>query len=212
MRTDDLIQLLSADQNARARSLPRSFLLLLLSGLMVCVLLFWFLFDVRDDIATAALEPRFQFKLAAMLVLAVSAAMLALRVATPVAAAGAAAWSILVAPALLLVALTVELALLPSREWTDALLGTNWLACVVGIGALALPLLAVSLLALRQGAPARPAAAGAVAGLLAGAMAASLYAGHCPDDSPLFVVAWYGLAIGMVTLLGAGLGARLLRW
>jgi hypothetical protein len=147
-----------------------------------------------------------------MLLLAASAAMLALRVATPVAKAGPAAWATFVAPALLLIAVAVELVLLPANEWMDALVGDDWRACLIGIGVLALPLLAVSLLALRQGAPARPGMAGAVAGLLAGAVAACLYAAHCPDDSPLFVAAWYGLAIGVVTLVGAGVGSRLLRW
>ena len=66
--------------------------------------------------------------------------------------------------------------------------------------------------ALRQGAPEHPALAGAAAGLLAGAIGAALYATHCPDDSPLFVAAWYSLAIGFVVALGAVAGARLLRW
>ncbi|NJL07877.1 MAG: DUF1109 domain-containing protein, partial [Methylacidiphilales bacterium] len=54
--------------------------------------------------------------------------------------------------------------------------------------------------------------AGAVAGLAAGALAATLYAAHCPDDSPLFVASWYGLSIAFVTVAGAALGVRLLRW
>ena len=56
------------------------------------------------------------------------------------------------------------------------------------------------------------AAAGAAAGFLAGAIGAALYATHCPDDSPLFVAAWYSLAIGFVAALGAVAGSRLLRW
>jgi hypothetical protein len=35
---------------------------------------------------------------------------------------------------------------------------------------------------------------------------------HFPDDSPLFVAAWYTLAITFVSALGAVAGARLLRW
>jgi hypothetical protein len=53
---------------------------------------------------------------------------------------------------------------------------------------------------------------GAVAGLFAGALGAVLYATHCPDDSPLFVAVWYGLAIAAVALIGALAGRRLLRW
>ena len=52
----------------------------------------------------------------------------------------------------------------------------------------------------------------AAAGLLAGGLAATLYATHCTDDSPLFVAAWYSLAIAGVAALGALIGARWLRW
>jgi hypothetical protein len=47
---------------------------------------------------------------------------------------------------------------------------------------------------------------------LAGGLAAAVYATHCPDDSPLFVAAWYSLAIGFVAVLGGFLGNRILRW
>jgi hypothetical protein len=68
------------------------------------------------------------------------------------------------------------------------------------------------LLALRQAAPEHPAFAGAAAGLFAGAIGAACYATHCPDDSPLFVAAWYTLAIGFAAAIGAAAGRRLLRW
>jgi hypothetical protein len=54
--------------------------------------------------------------------------------------------------------------------------------------------------------------AGAMAGALAGSLGAVLYAAHCVDDSPLFVATWYGIAIALVTAVGALLGHRLLRW
>jgi hypothetical protein len=38
------------------------------------------------------------------------------------------------------------------------------------------------------------------------------YATNCFDDSPLFVVTWYPLAIGTVTLAGYLSGRWLLRW
>lgn len=38
------------------------------------------------------------------------------------------------------------------------------------------------------------------------------YALHCTEDSPLFFVSWYGLAIAIVGTLGAWLGHRFLRW
>jgi hypothetical protein len=80
------------------------------------------------------------------------------------------------------------------------------------IGVLAGEIPSALILALRQGAPEHPALAGATAGLFAGAIGAACYATHCPDDSPLFVAAWYTLAIGFVAAIGAAAGKRLLRW
>ena len=65
---------------------------------------------------------------------------------------------------------------------------------------------------MRQGAPTRPALAGALAGLLAGGIAATFYAAHCTDDSPFFVATWYTLAIAVLAGIGALAGGRVLRW
>ena len=86
------------------------------------------------------------------------------------------------------------------------------MVCLRSIPFLGFAPLIATLLALRNGAPERPALAGAAAGLFAGAIGAAIYATHCPDDSPLFVAVWYPIAIAFMTALGAMLGARLLRW
>jgi len=65
---------------------------------------------------------------------------------------------------------------------------------------------------LRRSAPASPTLAGAAAGLVAALSGATLYAFHCFDDSPLFVVTWYSLAVLAVTAVGAWAGHKLLRW
>ena len=91
-------------------------------------------------------------------------------------------------------------------------MGHNAMLCLSVIPLLALPILAAALLALRQGAPSRPALAGAVAGLLSAGLAATLYAAHCIDDSPLFVATWYTLATALVAAIGALAGARWLKY
>jgi hypothetical protein len=53
---------------------------------------------------------------------------------------------------------------------------------------------------------------GALAGLMAGGLGAAFYAAHCPDDSPLFVAVWYGIAVTFMMALGAPLRRRILRW
>jgi hypothetical protein len=50
------------------------------------------------------------------------------------------------------------------------------------------------------------------AGLLAAGLGATLYASHCADDSPLFVMVWYSLATAFVAAVGAFVGRRVLRY
>ena len=83
----------------------------------------------------------------------------------------------------------------------------SFLIPALGLG----PLLA-GLWGLRSSAPERPAMTGAVMGLAAAGVSGTLYALHCTDDSPLFVAIWYGIAAAFLSLLGAALGARMLRW
>jgi hypothetical protein len=84
--------------------------------------------------------------------------------------------------------------------------------CLTTVPSLAIPLLAAVLWALSAGAPLRPGRAGAAAGLAAGALAAALYSLYCDQDEALFVLPAYGVAVLLVTLVGALAGARLLRW
>jgi hypothetical protein len=115
-------------------------------------------------------------------------------------------------PALLVAADLAEFLAVPAAEWGQRLIGTNAIFCLKSIPFLAAAPLFAALLALRRGAPEHPALAGAAAGLFAGAIGAALYATHFPDDSPLFVAAWYTFAIGFVAAIGAVAGRRLLRW
>ncbi|WP_349255527.1 NrsF family protein [Bradyrhizobium sp.] len=72
--------------------------------------------------------------------------------------------------------------------------------------------LAVFIAALKSGAPAAPGRSGAMAGLAAGSQAAVFNAMNCFDDSPLFVITWYPLAILVVVSAGYLAGVRHLRW
>jgi len=82
----------------------------------------------------------------------------------------------------------------------------------LAVALLALPILVSTLWVMRSGAPAKPAIAGGVAGLLAGGLTAVLYVLHCPEDSLLFTTAWHVPAVAAVSILGAVIGNRLLRW
>jgi hypothetical protein len=121
-------------------------------------------------------------------------------------------WLVALAPAMLILAVAAELAVMPSSSWFTRLLGTNALVCLTWIPLLSIAPVLAFLAALKHGAPANPGLAGALAGLGSASIAATLYASHCTDDSPLFVVVWYSLAIGLVTLVGYLAGRLWLKW
>lgn len=93
-----------------------------------------------------------------------------------------------------------------------ATVGKTMTTCLVTIPLLSVLPVATLLYVLRQGATTAPMRAGFVAGLAGSGFAAAIYALHCTEDSPLFYVTWYGLAIMGVTLVSTLIGARALRW
>ena len=212
MSTDQLIRALAADRPAPLPSLPRRMLAGVAAGVAIAAVLFAVGLGLRPDIAAAVKDPRFLLKFAVTLALAASTAGLLLRLLRPAASKSTWAVALLIGPLLLATGIFVDLFSFPSTAWQGRLVGRNALLCLVSIPLMAAPILVALLVAIRLGAPTRPAVAGAAVGLLAGSLGATLYAAHCIDDSPLFVFVWYGLAITAVTLLGAALGARVLRW
>ncbi|HEV7371098.1 NrsF family protein [Arenibaculum sp.] len=212
MKTDDLIRSLAADTPPRAASPDRLFQVALAAAVLVAAALFFATLGPRTDIGQAAQSVRFLFKFAVTGALAAAAFHLVRRQARPGAGTGGAARMLGLVPVLLAAGVALELAAVPPGDWAARLVGTNAAVCLTFIPLIGAAPLALFLLALRAGAPTRPAAAGAVAGLVAGGIAAAFYAAHCTDDSPLFVATWYGLAIMGLTVAGA-LGGRLFaRW
>lgn len=212
MRTEDLIRTLVEDHAPVRPWSAWTLLGLLLIGFLGSALLFSYQLGLRSDLPEAFREPRFALKVAVTLALAIASLALAVRLGRPGLMPGAALGALLVAPLLLLGGVAIELSVVPASDWRAVLVGENWLVCLTNVPLLAIPLLAAALIGLRMGAPTRPMLAGGIAGLIAGALAAALYAAHCTDDSPLFVAAWYSLAIALVAAAGALIGARVLRW
>ncbi len=201
MTTEDLIRALAADRYTGQK--PRTALLLaLVPAMAVAAILFFSRTGFRDDIDDALHTVRFLFKFAVVLPLAVVATGAMLRTADPLQAYGC--WmKLLPLPLLLLGAgVVAELLAIPRSDWMVRLIGSNAANCVTLIPLLAGGPLAIFITVLKTGAPANPGVSGAMAGLAAGGIAAVFYATNCFDDSPLFVVTWYPLAIGAVTLAG----------
>ena len=212
MKTDDFISALAADET-RSATVPGTMLWLgLAGGAFAACAAFFVLLGPRPDFMQAIETVRFVFKFAISLALAASALVVLRRVMRPEMGDEPLHAILLAAPALLAVAVILELVAVPGADWATRWIGHNWLYCMAFIPILSLAPLAVLLFVLRGGASTAPARSGAIAGVLAGGMGAFFYAAHCPDDSPLFVASWYTVAIGFVTVVGAFAGARLLRW
>jgi len=212
MKTADLIERLAADTAVHAKPPAAVVGWAFGSGSLVSVALFVAFISWRPDIAAAAETVRFLLKFVIAVTLAVGAIGLVLRLSRPAVPPGPWPWLMLAAGLLLAVSLIVELAVVPGEQRLSRLIGVNWYYCLILIPLLSAAPLAGLLYTLRAGAPENPGLSGAVAGLAAGGIAATIYAAHCPDDSPLFVATWYTLAIGVVTLTGMFAGRRLLRW
>ena len=211
MRTEDLIRALANDSASQPEPVARRFVTLALVGVLAAACVFTLILTPRPDLSVAIATPRVAFKLLVMLTLIGAAGRFTFQMMRP--ETKSSLGSVLI-PILALLAIGIagELIASPPEAWRQLLIGSNALACLTLVPVLSLLPLAGILAALRYGAPSYPRYAGAAAGLLAGGIGGTLYAMHCSDDSPLFVAAWYGLSIMVVTTLGAALGARSLRW
>jgi len=212
METDELIKALAADTRRSGISMARAWSGAALAAVAGAATVFLILLGPRTDIASAAQTVRFLFKFLVTIALAVSAFGLLRVLSRPEADARLALPRLAVAPALLAAGIVAELVVSSPGTWSAKLVGTNSLVCLTFIPSIGIGPLALLLLALRHGAPSRPALAGAMAGLTAGGIAATFYAAHCTDDSPLFVATWYTIAIAALTLLGAASAHRFARW
>lgn len=212
LKTDDLIRVLAEDGPSRNPSLAGRMAIALVVGGAAAAILFTLVLGVRPDIASALQTWRFVLKVALALLCCLFALWACARLTRPEMGLRDTLVGLSVAPALLVAAVVIELLTLSPADWYARTIGTNARVCMVAIPLLSLAPLATVLAALRAGAPRSPLIAGAIAGLFCGALAATLYAVHCPDDSPLFVAVWYSLAVGIVMLAGALAGSRVLRW
>jgi hypothetical protein len=212
METDQLIRTLAADNTERARPVGFVLALALVAAAPVSVVMFFATLGVRPDVMTAMQNPFFDLKFAVTLALAISAIVVSLHLSRPEALLRGWALLLLIPAGLLAAGIGGEMMMPQRLPVMTRLIGQNSRACMTAIPLMSLPLLAGALYGLRHGAPARPAVAGAIAGLLSAGLAATLYASHCTDDSPLFVMTWYTIATALVTAIGALAGSRVLRF
>jgi hypothetical protein len=187
-------------------------LIALLPATAFVAILFFTRIGFREDIDAALYTVQFLFKFAVIVPLAVVTLGALLCSAGPIAALGW--WArLLPLPLFLLCAgVAAELLSIPRSDWMVRLIGSNAVNCMTLIPLLASGPLMIFIIALKNGAPAHPGWSGAMAGLAASCLAAVFYAMNCFDDSPLFVITWYPLAILAVVVAVYLAGVRYLRW
>lgn len=211
MKTEDLIRALALDAGKPIVTVGRLVATALSAGAAASLLLFTAALQPRPDIAAALYSPGFCLKIAAAACLALTAVTLLGEVARPLPRRRSLC-VLTLAPLLLVVGVAVELIVLPSDTWHARLIGRNAPHCLALIPSLSAAPALCLFLALRRSAPAKPGLAGIIVGLAAGGIGAILYALTCPDDSPLFVAAWYSFAIVIVAGACFIAGRRWLRW
>jgi len=212
MKTEQLIRTLAADNAHRARPVGLVLALALLAAAPVAVAMFLAGLGVRPDVMTAMHNPFFNLKFVETLALAISAIVVSLHLSRPEASVKGWGWLLLIPVGILAGGVAVEMMMPQKVPMMTRLVGSNSRVCLTAIPLMSLPLLAAALIGLRHGAPTRPAIAGAIAGLLSAGLAATLYASHCTDDSPLFVVTWYTIATALVAAVGALVGSKVLKF
>jgi hypothetical protein len=213
MKTDDLVALLSTnlepvDRNAVVRTL----FVAIATGAILALGIAFVGLGFRPDLTT----PSALMFLAVKVAFAIGVVGLSLAYLTRLARPGGERKisPLLVAlPFLVVVVLAaISLGSAPRAHWERMIVGDEWLECLLSIPVIAIVPFAVSIWAVRKGAPTNLSRAGAFAGLIAGGVSAMAYALHCTDDSLPFIAVWYGGTIVLCTLAGAALGPRLLRW
>jgi hypothetical protein len=212
MDTDQLIRTLAADNARRPQSVGLVLALALLVAAPLSIAMFFMMLGIRPDVMTAMHNPFFDLKFVATLALAISAMIVSLHLSRPEAFLRGWGWLLLIPVGVLVGGIGSEMMLPQRLPMMARLVGHNWRVCSIAISLMSMPLLAGALIGLRHGAPSQPAIAGAIAGMMSAGLAATLYASHCTDDSPLFVITWYSIATAAVAAIGALAGPRVLRY
>jgi len=215
MKTDEFISLLSTgitpvDPHVQRRSLS----LALVLGAIGAILLTLIVFGMRPDIREMLVTPLFWFKVSFPSAVAIASLLLLIPLSRPgTRNISARLWLAPSGPILVIwIAALASLALAPQTERMNLIMGFSWRTCPFNIAFLSIPLCVTITWAVRQLAPTRLRAAGAVAGLLAGSVATMAYCLHCPEMGIPFWGIWYLIGMLIPAVLGAIFGPALLRW
>ena len=209
MKTEELIDLLSRNlEPAENRQVEKTLAIALVVGGLAAFCLMLATVGLRSDLHIGYLAIRLVFALS---LVGAGAAVLG-RLMRPGMDRRRLSWLIAAPFVVIAIAGLSALLLVSTSTLGSVVLGTAWASCIVCIPLFSIAPFAALVWALRGAAPTNLRRAGAVAGLVAGALGAAAYALYCPDDSLPFIAIWYSVPIALLSLAGAALGSRLLRW
>ncbi|MFD2181748.1 NrsF family protein [Rhodoplanes azumiensis] len=213
MKTDDLIAILSTQlEPVDTRSVSRGIVVAIGLGALAAAVLVFVGFGVRSDVGDLEAFVYLAAKLVFTLAVVTLAAVYLTRLARP-GGERRMSFAIIALPFIGIMGLAVAaLSFAPRSHWHAAVLGNEWVECLVSIPVIAVVPFALTIWAVRRAMPTDLRRTGALAGLVAGGLSAMGYSLHCMDDSVPFVALWYGGTIALCTVAGALLGPRLLRW
>lgn len=212
MRTDDLIAQLSSGLEPVKRGAVGKLLLGAAAlGMAGSVVVMLGVIGLRHDLARAIVSFGMWTKLVYTFAIAGLGLWLVERMGRP-GAEMTRPLQLLAIPVLAILFLSALQMSAPQADMPRLVLGHSSRVCAFLVTVTALPTLAATFWALRKLAPTQLTLAGAGAGLFAGAVGAFVYSFHCTEGAAPFIAVWYTLGIVVVTLLGAALGPRLLRW
>ncbi len=213
MKTEDLVTMLATGSLAvEPNGAARRYGVALVCGAFGSALLMAVLLGVRPDLGQAVLLPMFWTKFAYVACLALTSAILVLRLSRPGRRLGGmpSALAVTVIAMWMLAALVLTSA--DPTERRQLLFGGTSTTCPFFISILSVPVFLAAIWAMKGLAPTRLRLAGAAAGLVSGSLGALVYSLHCPEMAAPFLGVWYLLGVLIPTGVGALLGPRLLRW
>lgn len=212
MKTDDLIAALATDPTTPRLKSGRVGASVL-GVITLCVALFLAVIGLRPGLLTVVTTPLLAAKTVVPVLLCCGALVLVLRLMRPEAADSLRLRGFVVPVfAVAAVLYAIGAATRDRSLWFADVTPIAVAECLGFILLISLPALALSFWLVRRGATTAPARSGALLGLAVSAGATAGYSLYCTQDNPIFFVTWYGMAISLMTVLGALTGPRLLRW
>jgi hypothetical protein len=211
MKTEALIEALAADTKIE-RPILGTLVLWLVPAIALAAMAIHLVLGFRDDLLMSLFTPLSVMRFALTAALGLIGVRLALLLARPEGRGLARLWPLAAVAAVALGLLVWAYFATPAGGRQMALVGKTMVTCLVTIPLLSILPVTAILMSMRNGATTAPALAGFVAGVAGSGFASMVYAMHCTEDSPLFYVTWYGIAIMMVAVVSTLIGSRVLRW